>query len=195
LKKHLGDDDHPKNTSGERGPSPRTAAQITGTGRIFCRILGNRNTAFARPSPDTKTAEPRRIYFNDDLQALFKELGKFRRIRHKAVFTYRGKPIDSIRKSFREACTKAGVRDFRIHDLRHTFNTNMRKTGVDRSVIMKITGHKTTAMFERYNTVDSEDARSAMDRYEGFLRNQITSGLLHDLPEGNKEGQPEWATL
>ncbi len=40
----------------------------------------------------------------------------------------------------------------------------------------------------RYNTVDSEDARSAMDRYEGYLRNQITSGLLHALPEGKKKG-------
>jgi len=144
---------------------------------------------------DTKTAEPRRIYFNDDLKALFQELGKIRRIRHKAVFTYRGKPIDSIRKSFNEACAKAEVQDFRIHDLRHTFNTNMRKAGVDRSVIMKITGHKTTSMFERYNTIDSEDARSAMDRYEGFLRSQITSGLLHALPEAIKEGRTERPTL
>jgi hypothetical protein len=79
-------------------------------------------------------------------------------------------------------------------DLRHTFNTNMRKAEVDHGVIMKITGHKTTAMFDRYNTVDSEDARSAMDRYEGFLRNQITSGLLHALPEGKKEGLTERPT-
>ena len=67
----------------------------------------------------------------------------------------------------------------------------MRKAGVDRSVIMKITGHKTTAMFDRYNTVDSEDARFAMDRYEGFIRNQITSGLLHALPSAKKEGPAE----
>ena len=98
---------------------------------------------------DTKTAEPRRIYFNEALRTLFKELGKVRRIRSKAVFTYRGKPVVVIRKAFNDACTKAGVKDFRIHDLRHTFNTNMRKAGVDRSVIMKITGHKTTAMFDR----------------------------------------------
>ena len=137
---------------------------------------------------DTKTSEPRRIYFNEALLTLFKELGKVRRIRHQSVFTYRGKPVTVIRKAFNEACAKADVRDFRIHDLRHTFNTNMRKAGVDRSVIMKITGHKTTAMFDRYNTVDSEDARFAMDRYEGFLRNQITSGLLHALPSAKKEG-------
>jgi len=137
---------------------------------------------------DTKTSEPRRIYFNEALKALFKELGKVRRLRTKAVFTYRGKPVAVIRKAFNEACAKAGVRDFRIHDLRHTFNTNMRKAGVDRSVIMKITGHKTTAMFERYNTVDAEDARTAMARFEGFLQKQTTAILLQALPEAKKEG-------
>jgi integrase len=184
---------------------PKHAADIVTTayhtgmraGEIFNLTWDRVNTKegfIELTAADTKTAEPRRIYFNDDLKALFKELGKVRRIRHKAVFTYRGQPIGVIRTSFNEACAKAGVKDFRVHDLRHTFNTNMRKAGVDRSVIMKITGHKTTAMFDRYNTVDSEDARTAMDRYEGFLRSQITSGLLHALPEGKKEGRPERAT-
>lgn len=45
----------------------------------------------------------------------------------------------------------------------------MRKAGVDRTVIMNITGHKTGEMFLRYNTVDEEDVRDAMDRFESFL--------------------------
>jgi integrase len=143
---------------------------------------------------DTKTSEPRRIYFNETLLSLFTELSKVRRIRSKAVFTYRGKPIVTIRKSFNLACAAAGIKDFRVHDLRHTFNTNMRKAGVDRSVIMKITGHKTLCMFERYNTVDAEDARFALERYEGFMQRQITSGLLHALPEGRKAGPTEQPT-
>jgi integrase len=48
-----------------------------------------------------------------------------------------------------------------FHDLRHTCNTNMRKAGVAPSVIMKMTGHKTAAMFHRYNTVDMQDAQEA----------------------------------
>lgn len=140
---------------------------------------------------DTKTAEPRRIYLNEALRALFQELGKVRRLRTRAVFTYRGKPVTVIRNAFNRACAKAGVRDFRIHDLRHTFNTNMRKAGVDRSVIMKITGHKTTAMFDRYNTVDSEDARTAMMRFEGFLLQQTTAILLQAHPDAKKIGPAE----
>jgi integrase len=51
--------------------------------------------------------------------------------------------------------------NFRFHDMRHTFNTNMRKAGVDHSVIMKLTGHKPPSMFQRYNTVDVDDAKLA----------------------------------
>ena len=61
---------------------------------------------------------------------------------------------------------------FTLHDLRSTFNTNMRKSGVDKSVIMKITGHSTDAMFRRYNTVDQEDRTEAVRKFEGFLRDQ-----------------------
>ena len=33
----------------------------------------------------------------------------------------------------------------------------MRKAGVSETVIMKITGHSTREMFDRYNKVDSDD--------------------------------------
>ena len=58
---------------------------------------------------------------------------------------------------------------FIFHDLRHTYNTNMRKAGVPDSVIMAITGHSTREMFDRYNTVDNEDTRKAVDQSEKHL--------------------------
>lgn len=65
--------------------------------------------------------------------------------------------------------TKNGVT---FHDLRHTFNTNMRKAGVAESVIMEITGHDTREMFDRYNTVDSIDKKQGVDQLKIFLGNQ-----------------------
>ena len=47
----------------------------------------------------------------------------------------------------------------------------MRKAGVAESVIMEITGHSTRKMFDRYNTIDEEDTRKAVDQFEGFLAN------------------------
>jgi len=60
----------------------------------------------------------------------------------------------------------------------------MRKAWADRSVIMKITGHKTKtmSMFERYNTVDAEDARLATKQYEDYLDGQLIPFTKNNVP-------------
>jgi len=79
------------------------------------------------------------------------------------VHLFRGKPIRNIRDAIREACKKIGltfgrkIKDgFVFHDLRHTFNTNMRKAGVAESVIIKINGHSAGVMLDRYKGVAVE---------------------------------------
>ena len=91
---------------------------------------------------------------------------------HNRIFTYGWQSISSIYSSFRRACKNAAIINFnfRFHDLRHTFNANLRKAGVDQSVIMKITGHKTPSMSQRYNTVDLADAKEAYQKLEGLLQ-------------------------
>ena len=54
----------------------------------------------------------------------------------------------------------------------------MRKAGVRRSVIMHFTGHRTSAMFDRYNTIDEEDAKDALRKLDEFL-------------EGSRNGKTE----
>ena len=46
----------------------------------------------------------------------------------------------------------------------------MRKAGVPESVIMEITGHSTREMFDRYNTIDADDAKEAIRKFEKFLQ-------------------------
>jgi hypothetical protein len=46
-----------------------------------------------------------------------------------------------IKKAFTDACRKAGIINCRFHDLQQAFDTNMKKAGVDHSVIMKLTGY------------------------------------------------------
>jgi integrase len=123
---------------------------------------------------DTKDHEKRSIPICTELYAVLKSIP--RDIHNNHVFMFRRKPVNDIRTGLVKACNKANIiygrfeKDgFIFHDLRHTFNTNMRKAGISESVIMAITGHSTREMFDRYNTIDEEDKRKAIDQLEGFL--------------------------
>ncbi|MFC1896419.1 tyrosine-type recombinase/integrase [Thermodesulfobacteriota bacterium] len=125
---------------------------------------------------DTKDHERRRIYFGEELCEVLKECLDVRKelgVNHKYVFVREnGKPVRSIRTAFENACRRVGLEGFHFHDLRHTYNTDMRRAGVHHSVIMKQTGHATMQMFLRYNTVDESDARQAVRRRAEYLQKQ-----------------------
>lgn len=88
-------------------------------------------------------------------------------------FTYHGMSLKSIKPALANALEETGIKDFRLHDLRHTWTTNARKAGADRTVIMRLTGHKTLAIFTRYNSVDEDDARQALQMMEGYFEGMV----------------------
>jgi integrase len=66
------------------------------------------------------------------------------------VFTYAGKPIKSVKTAFATACKRAGVVDFRFHDLRHTFASRLVQDGVPIYNVMHLLGHRSMTMVQRY---------------------------------------------
>ncbi len=48
----------------------------------------------------------------------------------------------------------------------------MRKAGAHDTVTMDITGHATTEMFDRYNTVDEKEKAEAVKKMEQYLFEQ-----------------------
>lgn len=73
-----------------------------------------------------------------------------------AVFPWRGKPLQKLRRSWSTACRKAGRPGRLIHDFRRTAVRNLIRAGVQQAIAMKITGHKTDSVFRRYLIVDEE---------------------------------------
>jgi integrase len=133
-------------------------------------------------SGDTKTGEGRVIPLNQALTSLLKSSTRylncpwvFVNSAHMEGWQASPSTVDpryhatSITHAFMRACHKAGVKNATFHDLRHTFVTNARRAGIDYFRIMAITGHKTMAVFKRYNTVDEADLRQAMSQMDTYM--------------------------
>ena len=64
-----------------------------------------------------------------------------------------GKQIVNVRIhiAFHQALTKSGITDFRFHDLRHTFASNLvMQEGVELNDVRELLGHKSMTMTLRY---------------------------------------------
>ncbi len=74
---------------------------------------------------------------------------------------HQGKPRGNFNKTWATACKRVGIAGRILHDFRRTAVRNMERAGVPRSVAMKLTGHKTEAVYRRYAIVCDSDLREA----------------------------------
>jgi integrase len=82
------------------------------------------------------------------------------------VFTRDGKPVIDFRGSWDVLTAAAGFPGLLVHDLRRSAVRNMIRRGIPEKVAMAISGHKTRAVFDRYNIVSDTDIREAAARLE-----------------------------
>ena len=61
-----------------------------------------------------------------------------------------GDKVKSVRKAFSTACKRAGIADFHIHDLRHTFASWLVMNGIALFEVSKLLRHSSIQMTERY---------------------------------------------
>lgn len=117
---------------------------------------------------DTKNGAPRDVPLNSTMVDLLRNLSRDR-MRHGSASAYvfvnslSGEPWKSIRNTFEAAVKRAGIEDFRFHDLRHTAASWLREAGADLLVLKEFLGHKTLDMVQRYAHVSSGDVLKATE--------------------------------
>jgi integrase len=72
--------------------------------------------------------------------------------------------IKEIKRSFHTACERAGIKDLRLHDLRHTFATRLVMLGVDLVTVSRLLGHSSITMTMRYAHPTPENMRRAVEK-------------------------------
>lgn len=89
------------------------------------------------------------------------------------VFTMQGQPLEWIRKGWLGGLKRAGLRHFRIHDLRHTFNTRLMEAGVIQDVRMALMGHSGgSRVHSTYTHVELPIKREAIKSLEKWVSKQ-----------------------
>lgn len=92
------------------------------------------------------------------------------------VFTYDGKPVVQVNtKAWHKALDRAGIEDFRWHDLRHTFATWHREAGTPTHELQRLGGWKTQSMVERYAHVAPEGLQLAAMRLDSLIPRYLST--------------------
>jgi len=148
----------------------------------------------------TKNDQGRELYLDAELSELLGALHAARKTAERIspfVFTNEaGKDrIKDFYKAWVSACIECGFYTIddqgrkkppkRFHDFRRTAIRNMVRAAIPERVAMTISGHKTRAVFDRYNIVSSEDLKAAAARHEAYLQGQPGTklGTIVDLAE------------
>lgn len=83
------------------------------------------------------------------------------------VFNYKGKPITVANtKAWRKALKRAGIEDFRWHDLRHTWASRHVQAGTSPNILQKLGGWESVKCMERYAHLSDEQLKNAAENIQ-----------------------------
>jgi integrase len=114
---------------------------------------------------DSKNGEPRKVALTGDAKNLLAActVGK---AADGYVFTRKEKPVVDFRGTWDKITLAAGVSGLLFHDLRRSAVRNMVRAGIPEVVCMKVSGHKTRNVFDRYNITSERDLADAARKIE-----------------------------
>jgi integrase len=143
----------------------------------------------------TKNGERREIPINDTLRTTLSSL--VRRIDGPYVFydPITSKPYQDVKRSFNTACRKAKIRNFRFHDLRHTFSSHLVMAGYDITTVKELLGHKTLTMTLRYAHLAPSHKVKAVAALDDVLNDKAPIAATKELrlDINRKQGRESFA--
>ena len=136
----------------------------------------------------TKNGDRREIPIDRTLRETLQSL--IRRVDCPYVFLdSEGKRHKDIRTAFHGACRRAGIKDFRFHDNRHTFASQMVMNGADLMTVKELLGHKTLEMTLRYSHLAQSHKANALMALDRALNGGSSIQKLYNRAKSRVSGK------
>ena len=122
---------------------------------------------------NAKTRKSRKLVIDGELKGIIQRRIAARRLDCPLIFHRRGRPVGDFRKVWYKACTAVGLvggkKGYTPYDCRRTACRNLIRSGVEESVAMKISGHRSRSTFDRYNITSDDDIQEAMVKVTEYV--------------------------
>jgi integrase len=141
---------------------------------------------------ESKNGESRTAPMSELLAETLRRQKEEKRLKNPLVFpSPTGNRYSDIRLSFKAACRKANIEDFRFHDLRHTFASHLVMNGVDLTTVKELLGHKTLVMTLRYSRLSQGHKKRAVETVGTILGGHYLDTKAESVVNGKSAEQAQ----
>lgn len=118
----------------------------------------------------TKNGRPVWIPMSELVCSELMKRSRVRDLKSDRVFLVKGRPLNRnwVSHVFKRVCVRAGVENFRFHDLRHDFCSRLVQAGQPLHVVADLAGHEDITTTQRYAHLSPEMKRKAISSLGGY---------------------------
>jgi integrase len=91
---------------------------------------------------------------------------------------WRGRPREGIRHALESACKTAGITGLRVHDLRHSFASQLASGGASLPLIGSLLGHSVPQTTARYSHLFDDPQRAAVERVGAIVAGKPSAKVV-----------------
>ncbi len=160
--------------------------------KMRCEQVDLLNNTVSLYSGETKNGEGRTVSLTNECCQLVTELRRGKQPEDFLFTRENGEQVKDFRGTWDALVKAAGLPGLLLHDFRRSAVRNMIRRGVPQKTAREISGHKTDAVFSRYNIVSEADIADAARKIEAgakaALQNSIHSSFIVE-PKSESEAE------